>query len=185
MRLVTTRLYENEAIQWRYTGIPFSLRRPYRTFKHQHSPSHRTRQTVGAVASPRCRCFASSCPGRCAASEACGARRPRGLRTTCEIMKNPINWLENLTNNHRKATQYELTSPILTSSNVKHAYIGGSSSESNQVVIFHQYCTQMYFNKNHLIFMAMSIHLSHALFIKYLWYQVQNNIYICYNSLYF
>ena len=106
VRLVTTRLYENEAIQWRYTGIPFSLRRPYRTFKHQHSPSHRTRQTVGAVASPRCRCFASSCPGRCAASEACGARRPRGLRTTCEIMKNPINWLGNLTNtklrNNRK-----------------------------------------------------------------------------------
>ena len=36
VRLVTTSLYENEAIQRCYAGISVSLRRPYRTFKHKH-----------------------------------------------------------------------------------------------------------------------------------------------------
>ena len=44
-----------------------------------------------------------------------------------------------------------------TSSKCK-AFIGGSSSESDQVAIFLQYCKQMYFNRKKILtFMAMTI----------------------------
>ena len=59
------RLYRNEVMQRYYAGIPVSLRRPYRTFKHYHI-SYIIQYNINIL----------SCTQECCTGLACPARNP-------------------------------------------------------------------------------------------------------------